>query len=275
MTRTIAALRRAIDTRQLTSEAVVDEMLATARDPEGEGRRVFLKLYADEAIAEARAFDARRKAGVPSSRDGPLAGIPISIKDLFDIEGEVTTAGSNVLRDNPPAMRDAPAMERLRRAGAILIGRTNMTEWAYGAVGANGHFGTPRCVWEREIDGDMGRIPGGSTSGGAISVTDGMAAATIGSDTGGSVRIPAALNGLYGFKPTARRVPLTGAYPLSRLDSIGPLAACFDDCVLLDAVLAGEATPVALPSVSLRGLRLGVARRTLCDALDREIAGPF
>src|SRR5689334_22013572 len=102
-----------------------------------------------------------------------------------------------------------------------------------------------------------------------------MAAATIGSETGGSVRIPAALNGLYGFKPTARRVPLTGAYPLSRLDSIGPLAACFDDCVLLDAVLAGESTPVALPSVSLRGLRLGVARRILCEGLDPEIGRPF
>jgi aspartyl-tRNA(Asn)/glutamyl-tRNA(Gln) amidotransferase subunit A len=275
MKHTIAALRRALDAGQLSSEAVAEEMLARARDPDGEGARVYRRLYADEAIAEARAFDARRKAGVPASRFGPLAGIPISIKDLFDIEGEVTTAGSPVLQDNPPALRDAPTMERLRRAGAILIGRTNMTEWAYGAVGANGHYGTPRCVWERDIDGGMGRIPGGSTSGGAISVTDGMAAATIGSDTGGSVRIPAALNGLYGFKPTARRVPLAGAYPLSRLDSIGPLAACFDDCVLLDAILAGETTPVALPPVSLRGLRLGVPRRALCDGLDREIGGPF
>jgi aspartyl-tRNA(Asn)/glutamyl-tRNA(Gln) amidotransferase subunit A len=275
MTDTIAALRRALDSRRFTSQGVVEEMLARARDPEGEGGRVFRKLYADEAIAEARAFDARRKAGVPASRDGPLAGIPISIKDLFDIEGDVTTAGSPVLQDNAPAARDAPTMERLRRAGAILIGRTNMTEWAYGAVGANGHYGTPRCVWERDVDGGMGRIPGGSTSGGAISVTDGMAAATIGSDTGGSVRIPAALNGLYGFKPTARRVPLTGAYPLSRLDSIGPLAACFEDCVLLDAILGGESTPATLPSVSLRGLRLGVVRRIMCEGLDPAIAQPF
>jgi len=131
------------------ASGLVEQMLARARDPAGEGARVFLKLYANEALAQAMAFDSCRKAGLSSAQLGPLAGIPISVKDLFDIAGEVTTAGSVVLRDNAPAVRDAPAMQRLRRAGAILIGRTNMTEWAYGAVGVNGHFGTPRSVWDR------------------------------------------------------------------------------------------------------------------------------
>ena len=276
MTRTIAELRRAIDTGTLSSQGLVEEMLARAGDPAGEGKQVYLKLYADQALAQAVAFDLCRKQGMTSAQLGPLAGIPISIKDLFDIAGEVTAAGSVVLRDRAPAERDAPAMQRLRAAGAILIGRTNMTEWAYGAVGANGHYGTPRCAWDRGVDGGAGRIPGGSTSGGAISVTDGMAAATIGSDTGGSVRIPAALNGLAGFKPTARRVPLEGAYPLSRLDSIGPLATSVGDCVLLDALMAGEKPAVeSLSGLSLRGLRLGVCRTHLQDNLDPEIAQPF
>ena len=143
---TIADLRRDLDNGKLTSQTLVEEMLANASNPDGEGKRSFRKLYTEEALAQAIAFDVSRRALMPPSRFGPLAGIPISIKDLFDIAGEVTTAGSPVLRDNPPAVRDAPTMERLRRAGAILIGRTNMTEWAYGAVGANGHFGTPRCA---------------------------------------------------------------------------------------------------------------------------------
>jgi len=275
MTQTIAELRRALDGGALTSQALVEQMLACASDPVGEGKRVFRKLYAEAALAQAIAYDACRKAGMPPAHLGPLAGIPISVKDLFDIAGEVTTAGSVVLRDNLPAERDAPAMQRLRRAGAILIGRTNMTEWAYGAVGANGHFGTPRCAWDRAVDGGAGRLPGGSTSGGAVSVTDGMAVATIGSDTGGSVRIPAALNGLAGFKPTARRVPLEGAYPLSQLDSVGPLANSVGDCVLLDAIMAGGYGGSALPPLSLRGLRLGISRKQLQDGLDPEIAQPY
>jgi aspartyl-tRNA(Asn)/glutamyl-tRNA(Gln) amidotransferase subunit A len=275
MRQSIGALREVLDSGELTSESLVERMLAKAQEPEGEGSRVFLKLYADSALAQARAYDACRQAAMPPSQFGPLAGIPLSIKDLFDVAGEVTAAGSIVLRDNPPALRDAPVIERLRQAGAILIGRTNMTEWAYGAVGANGHFGTPRCVWGRMVDDGIGRIPGGSTSGGAISVTDGMAVATIGSDTGGSVRIPAALNGLAGFKPTARRVPLEGAYPLSRLDSIGPLAWTLEDCVLLDAVLAGEPVPARIEPRPLRGLRLGVVANLLVDGLDIEIARPY
>ena len=275
MTQTIAELRRALDLGALTSQELVEQMLRSATDPDREGKHVFRKLYTAQALAQAAAFDGCHKAGIPAAHLGPLAGIPLSVKDLFDIAGEVTTAGSAVLSENPPAVRDAPAIARLRRAGAILIGRTNMTEWAYGAVGTNGHFGTPRCAWDRAVDGGAGRIPGGSTSGGAVSVTDAMAAAAIGSDTGGSVRIPAALNGLAGFKPTARRVPLEGAYPLSQLDSIGPLAQSVADCVLLDAIMAGGDGGRALPPVSLRGLRLGLPRKQLLEGMDPEIAQPL
>ncbi len=275
MTQTIAELRLALDTGGLTSQALVEQMLINSNDPAGEGRLVFRKTYAAAATAQAVAYDNCRRSGMPPAHLGPLAGIPISVKDLFDIAGEVTGAGSAVLADNPPAASDAPAIARLRRAGAILIGRTNMTEWAYGAVGANGHFGTPRCAWDRAVDDGAGRIPGGSTSGGAISVTDGMAAAAIGSDTGGSVRIPAALNGLAGFKPTARRVPLAGAYPLSQLDSVGPLANSVGDCLLLDRLMAGGDGAAMLPAHSLRGLRLGLARNHLQDAMDPEVALPF
>ena len=271
----LSSLRQALDSGALSSESLVGQMLDRARDPSGEGPRCFIKLYDDHALAQARAFDACRRAGMTSAQLGPLAGIPISIKDLFDIAGEVTTAGSIVLRDNPPAARDAPTMRRLRRAGAIFIGRTNMTEWAYGAVGLNGHFGTPRSAWDRGVDGGAGRIPGGSTSGGAVSVTDGMAAATIGSDTGGSVRIPAAISGLAGFKPTARRVPLDGAYPLSRLDSIGPLAASVADCVLLDAILSGADEAMQPPVHALENIRFGLSRKVMQDTLDDAIARPF
>src|SRR4029079_11931702 len=166
-----------------------------------------------------------------------LAGIPISIKDLFDETNVVTLGGSKLLAGSPPATRDSTVVERLRAAGAAIIGRTNLTEFAYSGLGINPHYGTPRNTFDRPGN----RIPGGSSSGAAISVTDGMAAGAIGTDTGGSVRIPAALNGLVGFKPTARRVPLDGVLPLSPThDSAGPIAETVADCVLLDQVLAAE-----------------------------------
>ena len=208
------------------------------------------------------------KAGVP----GPvLAGMPISVKDLFDIEGSVTTAGSIALRDAPPAQCDAPAIARLRRAGAVILGTTNMTEFAMGGLGLNPHYGTPRNPHDRSI----GLIPGGSSSGGAISVTDGMAWGAIGSDTAGSVRMPAALCGLAGFKPTARRVPLEGSVPLAwSMDSIGPLAASVADCALLDAVLADE-KDASLFAVSLKGLRLAVPQTLVLDELMPAVQSAF
>ena len=266
--KTLSDLSHDLATGKTTSEELVRDCLDNITDPAGEGARAFIKVYADTALAAARASDVARAAGqVPS----PLAGIPISIKDLFDIGGEVTRAGSMVLADAAPATADAPAIARLKAAGIILIGRTNMTEFAYGANGMNQHYGTPRNPWDRAT----GRIPGGSTSGGAVSVTDGMAAATIGSDTGGSVRIPSALCGITGFKPTQQRVPLAGAFPLSfTRDSIGPLGRSVACCAWLDAVMSNS-TPQTPETVNLKGLRFGVPTTLLLDGLAPEVSDAF
>ncbi len=266
--KTLAEISQALAAGRTSSEALTRQYLERIADPAGEGARAFIKVHADRALAAARASDSLRKQGIVPS---PLAGIPISIKDLFDIQGDVTTAGSIILKDALPAKADAPAMARLRAAGAIFLGRTNMTEFAYGGHGMNSHYGTPRNPWDRST----GRIPGGSTSGGAVSVTDGMAAATIGSDTGGSVRIPAALCGITGYKPTQSRVPLTGAFPLSSTrDSIGPLGNSAACCIWLDAVMAGESPELPAP-ISLKHLRFGVPTTILLDGLDKEVAAAF
>ena len=265
---TLTELSRDLATGATTSEQLVRDCLEKIADPAGEGARAFIKVYADPSLAAARASDMARAHGQAAS---PLAGIPISIKDLFDIGGEVTRAGSIVLNDAPPATVDAPAIARLKAAGLIVIGRTNMTEFAYGANGMNQHYGTPLNPWDRAAK----RIPGGSTSGGAVSVTDGMAAATIGSDTGGSVRIPSALCGIIGFKPTQRRVPLAGAFPLSfTRDSIGPLGNSVACCAWLDAVMADAPLGLPAPSV-LKGLRLGVPTTLLHDSLSSEVSSAF
>ena len=273
--KTLAELSRDLATGKITSEQLVHECLEKINNPAGEGARAFIKVYADSARADARASDVARKSGRAAS---PLAGIPISIKDLFDMRGEVTCAGSILLQDAVPARADAPAIARLKAAGVILIGRTNMTEFAYGASGINQHYGTPKNPWDRAVGQGGGRIPGGSTSGGAVSVTDGMAAATIGSDTGGSVRIPAALCGITGFKPTQRRVPLAGAFPLSfTRDSIGPLGNSVECCAWLDAVMADTSIVTAgtQPLRGLHGLRLGVPRTVSLDNLDPQVADAF
>ena len=188
-----------------TSRELVEQALAAIEAPDGEGSRVFVSCNADRARVEADASDALRKAGVVPS---PLAGLPVSMKDLFDVAGEVTTAASPTLADEAPATRDSTVVARLRAAGAIVLGSTNLTEFAYSGIGINPHFGTPKNPWDRSL----GRIPGGSSSGAAVSVTDGMAAAAIGSDTGGSVRIPAALCGVTGFKTTTGRIPWTACF---------------------------------------------------------------
>jgi aspartyl-tRNA(Asn)/glutamyl-tRNA(Gln) amidotransferase subunit A len=251
-----------------TSEALTDQALARIADPAGEGRRTFLKVHEDAARAAARASDRLRRAGLVPS---PLAGIPVSVKDLFDIAGDVTTAGSRALADARPATADAPAIARLRAAGAVVIGRTNMTEFAYSGLGLNAHFDTPRNPWDRAT----GRIPGGSSSGAAVSVTDDMAAFAIGTDTGGSVRIPSALCGLTGFKPTARRIPRDKVFPLSHtLDSVGPLAATVACCALVDAVMAGA--PPDLPDAApIAGLRFCVPTTLVLDGLDDFVARAF
>src|SRR5262249_42392448 len=189
--------------------ALIDQCIERIKDPVGEGERTFLKVYGEAARMAADAYDQlRRRDATPS----PFAGIPVSVKDLFDVAGDITTAGSVVLRGAPMAARDAPVIARLRTVGFVPIGRTNMSEFAFSALGINPHPGTPRNPRARKT----GRIPGGSPSGAAVSVTDGRAAAALGSDTGGSPRIPAALCGIVGFKPTARRIPTAGTMPLSQ-----------------------------------------------------------
>src|SRR6476661_5295344 len=215
-----------------SSRKLTDEAIARIEDPKGEGSRAFMKVYKQQAIAAADASDAQRKAGLVP---GPLAGIPVSIKNLCNVAGETTLAGSKALDDAPPAKADAPVVARLRAAGAVIVGSTNMSEFAFSGVGINPHYGTPGNPWDRK------RIPGGSSSGAAVSAADGQCVVAIGTDTGGSVRIPSALCGLVGFKPTQKRVPLDGAFPLSTtLDSIGPLANSVACCAITDAIMAGE-----------------------------------
>ena len=215
---TLAALADDLDSGRTSARKLVDACLAKIADTSGEGARAFIHVDAEAAIEAAEAMDRLREVKAAPSR---FAGIPVSIKDLFDIRGQVTRAGSRALDDSAPADADAPAVARLRRAGFVVIGRTNMTEFAYSGIGINPHYGTPKGAWQRSV----GHVPGGSSSGAAVSVVDGMAHGALGTDTGGSCRIPAAYNGIVGFKPTQRRVPLDGAVPLSfTLDSIGPLA---------------------------------------------------
>jgi aspartyl-tRNA(Asn)/glutamyl-tRNA(Gln) amidotransferase subunit A len=263
---TLARLAADLAAGRTTSRALIEEALARIADPAGEGSRVFVKVYADAARAAAEAQDRLRAAGYVAS---PLAGIPVSIKDLFDIAGERTLAGSRALDDAPPAKADAPIVARLKAAGAVVIGRTNMTEFAFSGVGINPHYGTPGNPHDRSL------IPGGSSAGAPVSVADGMAAVAIGTDTGGSVRIPAALCGLVGFKPTQYRVPRDGATPLSTtLDSIGPIGVSVACCALTDAVMAGEPAdvPAAVPT---EGLRLGIPQTVMLDDLEVPVAAGF
>jgi aspartyl-tRNA(Asn)/glutamyl-tRNA(Gln) amidotransferase subunit A len=263
----IAAHARSFAQGKTSSRALVEEALARIADAEGEGGRAFTKVHAQSALSAAAASDRLRREGVVP----PLAGLPVSIKDLFDVAGDVTTAGSKILRDRPPAAADAPAVARLRAAGAVVIGRSNMTEFAFSGIGINPHYGTPANPWDRASR----RIPGGSSSGAAVSVADGMAAFALGTDTGGSVRIPAALCGIAGFKPTTSRVPREGAFPLSRtLDSVGPLAPTVACCAVVFQVLAGGgARPLA--AADLSRLRLGVPKNHMLEDLDVEVADAF
>jgi len=253
--------------KALSARDRLEQALLRIADPKGEGAKACLTVYADAARAAADAADARAKSGVSL---GPLDGSIVSIKDLFDVAGEPTRAGSKILAEEAaPAATDAPVVRRLRGAGAVIVAKTNMTEFALGAIGANPHFGTPGNPRDRA------RVPGGSSSGAAVTVGDGMADIAIGSDTGGSVRIPAALCGITGFKPSRQRVPTTGAFPLSTtLDSIGPLAKSVADCAKADAVMAGEEF-APLEATPLAGLRFGIAQGFPLENLDATVAAAF
>jgi aspartyl-tRNA(Asn)/glutamyl-tRNA(Gln) amidotransferase subunit A len=262
---TVAQLSRDLDAGRTSSRELVEQALARIADPAGEGARAFMKVYAEGARADADAADQLRKRGV---RRSPVDGLPVSLKDLFDVAGDMTRAGSKVYAAR--AERDAPVVARLRAAGAIFVGRSNMVEFAFGGVGLNPHYGTPKNPWDRKT----GRVPGGSSSGAAVSVADGMCVMGLGTDTRGSIRGPSALCGVTGFKPTQRRVPLDGAFPLSfKLDSIGPLANSVECCAAYDAVLADE--PQGLAEIPVKGLRLLLPRCSALEELDEPVARAF
>jgi aspartyl-tRNA(Asn)/glutamyl-tRNA(Gln) amidotransferase subunit A len=266
--RTIEQHAQALAQRTTTSRALVDESLARIADPAGEGARAFTKVHANAARTMADAMDALRHAGRAPSR---YAGIPVALKDLFDIEGEPTPAGSRALADAPPATANAPVVQRMLAAGFVPVGRTNMTEFAFSGLGINPHYGTPLAPWDRAA----ARIPGGSSSGTAVAVADGMVAAGLGTDTGGSCRIPAAFCGVVGYKPTARRVPIDGVLPLApSLDSVGPLAPSVACCAVIDAILAGESPTPPVPG-TLSGLRLAVPENFGLDGMDPHVSAAF
>jgi len=250
-----------------TSRDRLEQALGRIADPAGEGARACLTVYANAARAAADAADARAKSG---RELGPLDGGIVAIKDLFDVAGEVTRAGSRVLAaEGLVAATDAPVVARLRLAGAVIVAKTNMSEFAFSGVGSNPHFGTPGNPFDRA------RVPGGSTSGGAVAVADGMCEIAIGSDTGGSTRIPSALCGIVGWKPSKQRVPTDGAFPLSfTLDSIGPMAKNVADCALADAIMAGESTTAVEPA-PLTGLRFGIWQGMPFEGIDRTVSAAW
>ncbi len=263
---TVAQLNAELASGRTTSRKLLEQALERIADPAGEGARAFVKVYAEAARADADHCDRLRNAGV---RRSAIDGLPVSLKDLFDVAGDVTRAGSRVLARQ--ATQDAKAVARLRAAGAVFVGRTNMVEFAFGGVGLNPHYGTPKNPWDRKT----GRVPGGSSSGAGVAQADGMCVMALGSDTRGSIRGPAALCGVAGFKPTARRVPREGAFPLSfTLDSVGPLANSIACCAAYDAILAGE-PEAQLMEMGVKGLRLLLPKSSALEDLDPEVEKAF
>lgn len=254
----------ALDKGQITSRDLVESCLVQiATSPNA--RAAYVLVDEHGARAQADAADRARRSGHCHS---PLQGIPISIKDLFDVAGQITTAGSTVLATRPAALADADCLGGLRQAGMIFLGRTHMSEFAYSGLGLNAHWPDPASVWHAQGR----RVPGGSSSGAGVSVAEGAAMAAIGTDTGGSCRIPAAFNGLVGFKPTASRVPAGGCFPLSpSLDSVGPIGRTVECCALLDRLLSGEARASA-PTLRRRLL---LPTNLVCEGMDADVATAF
>ena len=237
--------------------------VAKARALGDECDRIFMELNEARVLADAAALDAARG----SNQSLPLYGLTVSLKDLFDEAGKRTTAASKVLQEVEPARRDGEVVARLKAAGALMFGRTNMSEFAYSGVGINPHFGTPGCIY------DKSQVPGGSSSGAALSVAHGLCDIAMGTDTGGSVRIPAAVNGLYGFKPTQKSVSLEGIHPLSKsFDSAGPLAGSLD--LVLKCMDVIRAEPVEKIELQ-RPLKLAIPEDTFTDDLDETVALAF
>ncbi|MCU5774782.1 amidase [Erwiniaceae bacterium BAC15a-03b] len=248
----------------LQASDLLQQAFSRINAPDGEGKRTFIRVYTASATQQAQAADARQQ------KLSALDGIPVSIKDLFDVAGETTTGGSAILATADAASANAAVVDRLLQAGAVIVGKTNMTEFAYSGLGINPHYGTPANAFDRASR----RIPGGSSSGAAVALTDGMCLGSVGTDTGGSVRIPAALCGLTGFKPTARRISAAGLQPLSpSLDSIGVLAHNVSSCLLLDAVIAGE--PLTAVAQDLSHARFAVPQTLALDGMDEAVSSAF
>ncbi len=265
---TVEKLATDLAAGKISSRALVEHALANIDDKASVGGPVFLVVDRKNALASADQMDALRLAGREPSR---FAGIPFSAKDLFDIAGQVTTAGSVVLKNEQSAKRDCTAIARLKQRGFICLGRTNMTEFAYSGVGLNPHYGTPKSIWDRQT----GRIPGGSSAGAAVSVGDGTCVMGIGTDTGGSCRVPAAFNGLVGFKASLGRVPTQGVFPLAEtFDTVGPLTNTVQCCATGDAIMAGDWDGVVVKR-PLQGIRLGVPQSLVLEGLDDDVAMVF
>ena len=258
------AIRQAMRLGHTSPSAQMDASIATAQSPAC--RHVFLKTMFDQA---------RSDAANPGVQHTPLAGLAISVKDLFDIAGQTTAAGSTVLANAPPALQDCPAVARLKAAGGVVMGRTNMVEFAFSGVGLNPHFGTPANAAANPTGMvDVPRIPGGSSSGAAVSVAAGAAFVGLGSDTGGSIRIPAALNGIVGFKSTARLVPTDGALPLSTtMDTVCALTRSVRDAILVHEILAARV--ITKSGAPLASYRLAVVKNLFLDGLDATVSAAW
>lgn len=263
--RSAAAIGRALAAGEASPVALAEALLVRA---EAQSSPVFLRVTRARALAEARAAEARLAAGRPLS---PLDGVPIAWKDLIDMAGEPTTAASALLRDAPPAAADAAVVANATAAGMVNLGKLNLTEFAYSGLGLNPHYGTP----VNPHDAAVPRAPGGSSSGSGVAVAARLAPCTVGTDTGGSVRVPASFNGVVGYKASEGRIPSAGVFALSRtLDTVGPLGRSVEDCVLLDMVLRGAAeSPVRRLPVT--ALRIFVAETVALDDAEAGVLAGF
>jgi aspartyl-tRNA(Asn)/glutamyl-tRNA(Gln) amidotransferase subunit A len=262
---TVAQISKKLRKGTLDAVDLTEQVLENIKSYDDQA--VFIDVFIERARAEAKASRRRLKAQKPLSL---LDGVPIGWKDLFDVEGRITTAGSVVLKSNPPAQTDSALVAAGRRAGMVAIGSLSMNEFAYSGIGINPHYGTPR----NPHDNKQHRSPGGSSSGSAVAVAAGLLPVAIGTDTGGSVRVPAAFNGVVGYKSSTGHYDMRGVFPLSRtLDSLGPLAQTVEDCILVDRVLRGSNKPIAKSDV--KGIEFIVPTNIMFDGIEDAVQTNF
>lgn len=265
----LRTLSELLKNAEITSCELINDALARAKLSDS----VFIRLN-QGLLSMAESID---RARMKSETVPALAGVPIVLKDLFNVRNELTLAGSAVLKHFArPEEEDAEVIAPLRRAGLLFLGRTNMSEFAFSGIGKNPHYGTPLSIWDRQT----GRLPGGSSSGSAVSVAEGIVVASLGSDTAGSCRVPAAFNGVVGVKPSYGRMSLNGIYPLSPTsDAPGPIAQDVDSCYILDQLMAGKLSSTdSLPVLSVREphtLKFVVPEAGVLDDLDSEVQSAF